>query len=173
MARPPIDTGRPWIALLVALVALAGTVWFFAGADEAALDRPTLAERLGEVAAAHPDDTALLVVPDELPGGWGEPGVETSTDGDRLDRFELRVVRRYDDPDKDDAFVAVRLTVCTAVDPAPCRDGRTELRATTEAGLTTVIAIDDGRFLDQVGPAWDDVELTADWRTLDWPTRER
>ena len=119
MARPPIETGNPWIALVVALGALGAAVWFFAGADDAALDVPTTADRLAIIADEHPDDMDLLVLPTRLPAGWDEPGIEVETDGDRLERFVLRLLRRYEDPDKPDAFVQVRLRVCTSATARP------------------------------------------------------
>jgi hypothetical protein len=173
MPRPPIETGSPWIALAVALGALGLAVWLFAGADEAALDRPTIADRLEQLAAEHGDDRGLLVLPSELPPEWREPGLETATSGDRLVRFEVRLVRRYENPDREGSFVAVRVYVCTAADPRPCLRGRTELRRDTTGGLTTVVAVDDVQFLDDARAAWADVDLTADWQSLDWPTRLR
>lgn len=172
MPAPEIDVGRPWIALLVALGALGLAVWLFAGADEAALDRPTIAERLDELAATH-DGTGVLVVPTELPPEWREPGIEVATAGDTLVRFELRLVRRFEDPDKEGAYVAVRAYVCTAVDVTPCLRGRTELVRATAAGRTTVVAVADEEFADAARTAWTSVELTSDWRSVDWVTRLR
>lgn len=173
MPRPPIETGRPWIALAVALGSLGLAVWFFAGADEAALERPTVADRLEQLAGEYDQDTSLLVVPTRLPPEWGEPGLETATDGERLDRFELRVVRRYEDPEREGAFVAVRAYVCTAEDPDPCLRGRTELARSRHDGVTTVVAVDEQQFADEARADWAGTSLTSDWRSVDWPTRLR
>ncbi len=170
---PSIDVGRPWIALLVALGALGLAVWLFAGADEAALARPTVADRLEELAARYEDDAALLVVPTELPPEWREPGLETARAGSRLERFELRLIRRFENPDREGAFIAVRAYVCTAADPAPCLDGRVELARSVTGGLTTVVSVDDERFADRARAAWADVVVTSDWRSVDWTTRLR
>lgn len=172
MAAPEIDVGRPWIALVAALGALGLAVWLFAGADEASLDRPTVAERLEELAATH-GGAEVLVVPTELPPEWREPGLEVATAGDELVRFELRLVRRYEDPDKEGAYVAVRAYVCTAVDVTPCLRGRTELVRSAADGLTTVVAVADEEFADTARTAWSSVELTSDWRAVDWVTRLR
>lgn len=169
---PSIDVGRPWIAFLVALGALGLAVWLFAGADEATLDRPTVAERLEELAGQY-DDTTLLVVPSDLPPEWREPGLETARAGSRLERFELRLVRRFENPDREGSFIAVRVHVCTAAHPDPCLRGRVELARRTTDGRTTVVTVDDPAFAEQAGAAWADVELTSDWRSLDWPTRLR
>ena len=173
MPAPSIDVGRPWIALVVALGALGLAVWLFAGADEAALDRPTVAERLEELAAQYEDGERLLVVPTQLPPEWREPGLETARAGSRLERFELRLVRRFENPEREGAYIAVRAYVCTAADPAPCLDGRVELARRTAAGLTTVVSVDDERFAPQARSVWADVELTDDWRSVDWTTRLR
>ena len=173
MARPPIETGNPWIALVVALGALGAAVWFFAGADDAALDVPTTADRLAVIADDHPDDTDLLVLPTRLPAGWDEPGIEVETDGDRLERFVLRLLRRYEDPDKPDAFVQVRLRVCTSATDSPCQPDATAVREAAIDGTATVVTIDDERFAEDVRTAWADVDFTSDWSSLDWPTRRR
>ena len=158
---------------MVALGALGAAVWFFAGADEAALDRPTVADRLTTVAEAHPGEEALLVVPATLPPEWREPGVETATAGDDLTRFEVRFVRRIERPDREGVFVAVRVHVCTATAVDVCLDGRTELQRRTTDGVTTVVTVDEAQFLDQARSDWEDVVLTSDWRAVDWTTRLR
>lgn len=172
MAAPEIDVGRPWIALVVALGALGLAVWLFAGADEASLERPTVAERLEDLAATH-GGTEVLVVPTELPAGWRDPGLEIARASDELIRFELRLVRRYQAPDNGGAYVAVAAYVCTAVDVAPCLRGRTELVRSTTDGVTTVVAVADEDFVDAARTAWSSVELTSDWRSVDWVTRLR
>ena len=173
MPRPPIEVGRPWIALAVALVSIGVAAACFAGADEAAVAPPTLAERLDEVAERFPDDPDLLVVPVEAPPGWSEPGIELARADDRLIRFELRLVRRYPDPDKEGAFVAVRTYVCSGIDASPCLRGRTEVARTVDGRVTTVVTTAADELLDEVAAAWADVTTTTDWRSLDWPTRLR
>lgn len=173
MARPPIETGNPWIALVVALGALGAAVWFFAGADEAALAVPTTADRLAVVAGEHPDDGDLLVLPTRLPAGWDEPGIEVDADDDGLKRFVLRLVRRYEDPDKPDAFVQVRLRVCTTADDGACTPDATVVREVRVGSGTTVVTIDDERFVDDAREAWATVDFTNAWPSLDWPTRRR
>ena len=173
MPRPPIEVGRPWIALLVAFGAIGVSLTLFAGADEAALAVPTLAERLDELADGTTDGHELLVVPREVPPGWDDPGIETARAGDRLVRFELRFVRRFPDPHREGAFLAVRTYLCSAYDPDPCLRGRTEVARTVVGRVTTVVTTATDELLDEVTAAWADVEPTSDWRALDWPTRLR
>lgn len=173
MPRPPVDTGRPWIAFVVALAAIGVAMAAFAGVEEATLARPTLADRLTELAEQHPADRELLVVPTRVPPGWDQPGIEVARAGDRLVRFELRFLRRFPDPDREGAFLTVRAYVCTGIDPDPCLRGRTEVARVADGSVTTVVATATDQFLREVRAAWGDVGLTADWRSLDWPTRLR
>ena len=173
MPVPPIEVGRPWIAFLVAFAAIGASIAAFAGADDAALAVPTLAERLDELAGSTPDGHELLVVPREVPPGWADPGIEVARAGDRIVRFELRLVRRFPDPGRDGAFVAIRTYVCSAYDPDPCLRARHEVARTVRGPVTTVVTTATDERLEEVTAAWAEVEVTAGWRALDWPTRLR